>query len=153
MIALGIDPGSAICGFAFAQALNSRLIPLHFGVISTPLNLPLHHRLLIIHSHLDQLISSFKPDLLAVEKLFFGRNSTTAIPVAHARGVVLLAAAQHNLPILEFAPNEVKLAVTGYGHANKQQVIFMVSKLFNLNAPPSPDDAADALAIAASALL
>ena len=151
MVALGIDPGTAICGFAFVESLQDRLAPLHFGVITTSPNAPLPDRLLKIHSELVALINSFHPDVLGIEKLFFGRNSTTALPVAHARGVVLLAAAQHNLPLLEFAPNQVKLSITGYGHASKQQVIFMVSKLFNLESPPKPDDAADALAIALAA--
>lgn len=151
MIALGIDPGSAICGFAFVQALNAQISPLHFGVITTSPKAPFPDRLLKIHSELDSLINSFHPDVLGIEKLFFGRNSTTALPVAHARGVVLLAAAAHNLPILEFAPNEVKLSITGYGRANKHQVTFMVQKLFNLKSPPHPDDAADALAIAVAA--
>lgn len=151
MIALGIDPGTAITGFALVQAHNALLSPLHFGVITTSPKASLPDRLLKIHSELVNLINSFQPDILGIEKLFFGKNSTTAIPVAHARGVVLLAAAQHNLPILEFAPNEVKLSITGYGRASKQQVTFMVTKLFNLNSPPHPDDAADALAIAVAA--
>ena len=95
MIALGIDPGSAICGFAFVQALNAQISPLHFGVITTSPKAPFPDRLLKIHSELDSLINSFHPDVLGIEKLFFGRNSTTALPVAHARGVVLLAAAAH----------------------------------------------------------
>ena len=150
MIALGIDPGTAICGFAFVESVNSRLSAKHFGVICSPTNTPFPDRLLIIHSELNALINSFHPNVIGIEKIFFGKNTTTAIPVAHARGVILLAAAQHNLPLLEFAPNEVKLSVTGYGRASKQQVTFMVTKLFNLPAPPSPDDAADALAIAAA---
>lgn len=149
MIALGIDPGTAICGFAFVESLNNRLSAKHFGVITTSPKAPLHDRLLKIHSELDALINSFQPHVLGIEKLFFGKNATTAIPVAHARGVILLAAAQNNLDLIEFTPNEVKLSITGYGHADKHQVAFMVSKLFNLHKPPTPDDAADALAIAA----
>lgn len=151
MIALGIDPGTAICGFAFVESVNSQLSAKHFGVICTPAKAPLLDRLLIIHSELNALINSFQPNVIGIEKLFFGKNTTTAIPVAHARGVILLAAALHNLPLLEFAPNEIKLSITGYGRADKNQVSFMVTKLFNLPAPPSPDDAADALAIAAVA--
>lgn len=152
MIALGIDPGSAICGFAFVELFNGHLSAKKFGVISTSPNATFQDRLLKIHSELSTMINDFRPQVLGIEKLFFGKNSTTAIPVAHARGVVLLAAAQHNLDLIEFTPNEVKLSVTGYGAALKEQVIFMVTKLFNLNAPPHPDDAADALAIALAAV-
>lgn len=151
MIALGIDPGTAICGFAFVESLNNRLSAKHFGVITTSPKTPFQDRLLKIYSELNALINSFQPQVMGIEKLFFGKNATTAIPVAHARGVLLLCAAQFNLDVIEFAPNEVKLSVTGYGHADKPQVISMVTKLFNLPQPPHPDDAADALAIAAAA--
>ena len=151
MIALGIDPGTAICGFAFVEYLRGVLSPINYGVITTSPHALMHDRLLKIFSHLDALITYFKPNVIAVENLFFGKNSTTAITVAQARGVVLLAAAQHNLDLMEITPNEVKQSVTGYGGADKQQVIYMVTKILNLAEPPSPDDAADALAIAVAA--
>ena len=151
MIALGIDPGTAICGFAFVESINSQLSAKHFGVITTSSKARLQDRLLKIYTELDALIKNFQPQVMGIEKLFFGKNATTAIPVAQARGVVLLAAAQNDLDVIEITPNEVKQSVTGYGAAAKEQVIFMVTKLFNLSEPPTPDDAADALAIAAAA--
>lgn len=151
MLALGIDPGTAICGFGFVENLRGELKSINYGVITTSPQALMQDRLLKIHSELDALISNFKPDIVAVEKLFFGKNSTTAITVAQARGVVLLAAAQHNLDLIEITPNEVKQSVTGYGGADKQQVIYMVTKILNLAEPPKPDDAADALAIAVAA--
>ena len=151
MIALGIDPGSAICGYGFVEHLRGTLVVKSFGVITTSPQARMPDRLLKIHSELDALIEAFQPQVMGLEKLFFGRNATTAIPVGQARGVVMLCAAQHNLDVLEITPNEVKQSVTGYGGANKEQVIYMVTKLLALAAPPKPDDAADALAIAIAA--
>ena len=152
MIALGIDPGTALCGYGFVESVDSSCVAKSFGVISTPPQLPMPQRLLKIHNQLDDLINAFQPDVMGVEKLFFGKNSTTAISVAQARGIVLLAAARHNLDLIEITPNEVKQSITGYGGADKQQVIFMVTKILNLPEPPHPDDAADALAIALAAV-
>ena len=152
MIALGIDPGTAICGFGIVNNNDGILTPLSFGVITTSPNALMQDRLLKIHYQLDKLINEFQPQVMGVEKLFFGKNSTTAISVAQARGIVLLAAALHNIDLIEITPNEVKLSVTGYGSATKQQVIYMVTKLLNLDEPPAPDDAADALAIALTVL-
>lgn len=151
MLALGIDPGSAICGFAFVQLFNSQLLPIHFGVITTSPKARMQDRLLKIHSELTLLIDKFQPQVMGIEKLFFGKNSTTAIAVAQARGVVLLTAAQFNLDVIEITPNEVKQSITGYGAASKEQVIYMVTNILKLPEPPAPDDAADALAIAIAA--
>ena len=151
MITLGIDPGTAICGFGFVENLRGNLVAKNFGVITTSPQALMQDRLLKIYIELDALIKNFQPKILAVEKLFFGKNSTTAISVAQARGIVLLAAAQNNLDLIEITPNEVKQSVTGYGAATKEQVIYMVTKILNLDAPPKPDDAADALAIALAA--
>ena len=151
MIALGIDPGYGICGFGFVQNLDGNISAPSFGVIETSPKALMQDRLLKIHCELNGLIESFKPDIVGVEKLFFGKNSTTAVAVAQARGVVLLAAALNNLPLVEITPNEVKQSITGYGKATKEQVIYMVTKILNLPAPPKPDDAADALAIALAA--
>lgn len=151
MRALGIDPGSAICGFAFVDFLGGQLIPIHFGVITTSPIARMQDRLLKIHSDLDFLIKKFQPAIMGVEKLFFGKNATTAIAVAQARGIILLCAAQNDLDICEITPNEVKQSITGYGGASKEQVIYMVTKILNLPEPPKPDDAADALAIAVAA--
>ena len=151
MTTLFIDPGSAICGYGFVEAIGGQVVAKNFGVITTSPKARMQDRLLKIHTELDALIKAFEPQIMGIEKLFFGKNATTAIPVGQARGVVLLCAAQNNLDIIEITPNEVKQSVTGYGGADKAQVIYMVTKLLNLPAPPKPDDAADALAIAIAA--
>ena len=148
MLALGIDPGTAICGYRFVESKGSRLIPRAYGSIFTTPNMKMEDRLLKIHTELDGLIKKYQPDVMGVEKLFFNRNVTTAIPVGQARGVVLLAAAQNNLRLVERTPMQIKQDVTGYGKATKQQVIYMVTKLLHLPEPPKPDDTADALAVA-----
>ena len=151
MIALGIDPGTALCGYGLIEIVDGSFIAKDFGVISTSPQALMQDRLLKIHNQLDALISAFRPAVMGVEKLYLGKNSTTAISVAQARGIVLLAAARHNLDLIEITPNEVKQSITGYGGAQKAQVIFMVTKILNLPEPPYPDDAADALAIALAA--
>ena len=151
MLALGIDPGSAICGYGFVELINGHLIAKNFGVITTAPQALMQDRLLKIYTELDALIKIFQPQVMGIEKLFFGKNSTTAITVAQARGIVLLCAAQNNLDVIEITPNEVKQSVTGYGGAAKEQVIYMVTKILNLPEPPKPDDAADALAVAVAA--
>ena len=151
MLSLGIDPGSAICGYGLIELVNGKLTAENFGVITTSPKARMQDRLLKIHTELDALIKNYRPEIMGVEKLFFGRNATTAIPVGQARGIVLLCAAQNNLDIIEITPNEVKQSITGYGGADKAQVISMVTKILNLPEPPKPDDAADALAIAIAA--
>ena len=151
MLALGIDPGTAICGYGFVENINGLLTAKNFGVITTSPQARMQDRLLKIYSELNTLIKALQPQVMGVEKLFFGKNATTAIPVGQARGVVLLCAAQNNLELVEITPNEVKQSITGYGAADKAQVIYMVTKILNLAEPPSPDDAADALAIAVAA--
>ena len=151
MLALGIDPGTAICGYGLVEQSRGRLIAKKFGVITTSPQARMQDRLLKIYTELDALIKNFQPEVVGVEKLFFGKNATTAIPVGQARGVVLLCAAQNNLDVVEITPNEVKMSITGYGGATKEQVIYMVTKILNLPEPPTPDDAADALAIAIGA--
>lgn len=151
MLALGIDPGTAICGYGFVEQLQGKLVAKSFGVITTSPKARAQDRLLKIYTELDALIKKFQPQIMGVEKLFFGKNATTAIPVGQARGVVLLCAAQNDLDVVEISPNEVKQSITGYGGATKEQVIFMVTKLLHLPEPPKPDDAADALAISIAA--
>ena len=148
MLALGIDPGTAICGYGFVEYTGSRLIPHEYGAITTSPKARMQDRLMTLYDELDGLIKKYKPDVMGVEQLFFNRNVTTAIPVGQARGVVLLAAAKNNLELVERTPLQVKQAVTGYGKADKKQVIYMVTKLLHLPKPPSPDDVADALAVA-----
>ena len=151
MLALGIDPGTAICGYGLVEQVDGRLVAKNFGVITTNPRARMQDRLLKIHTELDTLIKNFQPQVMGIEKLFFGKNATTAIPVGQARGVVLLSGAQNNLDVVEITPNEVKQSITGYGGATKEQVIYMVTKILNLAEPPKPDDAADALAIAIAA--
>lgn len=147
MLALGIDPGTAICGYGFVEEKGSRLIAHEYGAITTSPKARAEDRLMTLYDSLDELIKKYHPDVMGVEQLFFNRNVTTAIPVGQARGVVLLAAAKNGLPLVERTPLQVKQAVTGYGTATKQQVIYMVTRLLNLPKPPKPDDVADALAV------
>lgn len=148
MIILGIDPGTAMLGFGIVERTGTRLRAIDYGVIKTPSNLALPDRLEAIHLALTDLIELHAPDLMGVERLFFTKNVQTAFAVGQARGVVLLAAAQHNLEIREATPNEVKVATAGHGSAAKEQVQRMVQAILGLAEIPTPDDAADALAIA-----
>jgi len=148
MLILGIDPGTAITGFGLIEAKGSNLKFIGGGVIRTPAKQELGLRLVTIYEELDQLIRKHHPQQMAVELLYFAANVTTAISVSHARGVVLLLAAQHSLPLKEYTPLQVKQALTSYGRADKKQVQAMVKRLLGLSAIPQPDDAADALAVA-----
>ena len=148
MIVLGIDPGVATIGFGVLDAKRGKNTLIQYGVITTPAGLPLSQRLRQIHQDMEQLIRQFKPDEMAVEELFFSRNITTGISVAHGRGVILLAAEQLGVPVFEYTPMQVKQAVVGYGGAEKRQVMLMTQRLLGMKQIPKPDDAADALAIA-----
>ena len=148
MIILGIDPGVATIGFGVIRAQRGKNTLIQYGVITTPAGIPLSNRLLQISNDMEELIHTFHPDEMAVEELFFSKNITTGIAVAHARGVILCAAEKKRLPIYEYTPMQVKQAVVGYGLADKKQVMDMTKRLLKLKAVPRPDDAADALAIA-----
>jgi len=148
---LGIDPGTATTGFGVVDADGQKLMFVGGGVITTPSTQAMPERLLTISHELSQIIKEFKPELVSVELLYFATNVTTAISVGQARGVVLLAAAEAGLEVVEFTPLQVKQAVTGYGKADKKQVQEMVKTLLKLKEIPRPDDAADALAIAIAA--
>ena len=148
MIVLGIDPGVATIGFGVVRAERQKNTLLQYGVITTPAGLPLSHRLLQIDRDMEELIHTFHPDEMAVEELFFTKNITTGIAVAHGRGVILLAAEKLGVPIFEYTPMQVKQAVVGYGGADKRQVMLMTQRLLGMKQIPRPDDAADALAIA-----
>ena len=148
MVILGIDPGFAIVGFGVLSAEGGKQLLRTCGAITTPSGTPLPSRLLQIENDMAQLFDSFRPDAMAIEELFFTNNVTTGIGVAQARGVILTAAERAGVPIYEYTPSEVKLAVTGYGKAEKRQVMDMVKRLLKLKAVPKPDDAADAVAIA-----
>ena len=141
---LGIDPGIGICGFGLIKGTKI----LDFGVVTTPINSPLPGRLKELYESLTEVFEQTKPDVASVEKLFFSKNITTGIAVAEARGIVLLVAEQHKVPIFEYTPNEIKKTLTGYGSAKKQQVQEMVKLHLSLDDIPKPDDAADALAAA-----
>lgn len=151
---LGIDPGTGICGFGVIEiqsqqnSLHGQTKMLDSGVITTPPHTPLPDRLLDIYESLHQIIKQNRPQIASVEKLFFTKNITTGISVAEARGVILLVCEQHNLPIFEYTPNEIKKTLTGYGSADKKQMQEMVKLHLGLNQVPKPDDAADALAAA-----
>ena len=152
MLALGIDPGTAIMGFGFVEANGNHLKPIIYGAVTTSPKARMQDRLMKLYDGLDSLIKEYKPDIMGIEQLFFQRNATTAIPVGQARGVALLAAAKNDVDIVEFTPLQVKQAVTGYGKADKNQVIYMVTKILNLKEAPKPDDVADALAVAICAI-
>ena len=145
---LGIDPGIATIGFGLVEADRGQANMLTYGVITTPAGLPLSKRLYQIDRDMEDLIGQLKPDVIAVEELFFNTNITTGIAVAHGRGVLLCAAERCGIPLYEYTPSQVKLAVTGYGKAEKRQVMDMTRRLLKLSAIPRPDDAADALALA-----
>ena len=148
MIILGIDPGVATIGFGVIRAERGKNTLLRYGVITTPPGIPLSSRLLQIDRDMEELIHTFQPDEMAVEELFFSKNITTGIAVAHGRGVLLCAAEKCGIPLYEYTPSQVKLAVTGYGKAEKRQVMDMTRRLLKLRSVPRPDDAADALALA-----
>jgi crossover junction endodeoxyribonuclease RuvC len=147
-VALGIDPGTAIVGYAIVASRGSTLKMIACDVITTPAHMPLAERLQSIYQHLIEIIGMYQPQEAAMEELFFAKNARTAMTVGQARGVAMLALANAGLPISEYTPKQVKQAVTGYGSAKKEQVGEMVRILLNLRSIPRPDDAADAAAIA-----
>jgi crossover junction endodeoxyribonuclease RuvC len=148
-LALGIDPGTATTGYGLVhEHHDGTLEAIAYGVITTPKDTPAAERLVSIYAALNEILRAHNPQIVAVEKLFFQKNVTNAIAVGQARGVILLALAQHGLEIAEYTPNEIKQAVSGYGSADKKQMQEMVRVLLNLEKIPKPDDAADALAVA-----
>ena len=148
MLILGIDPGYAIIGWGVIRYERGKFIPVDFGAITTPAGMPFNRRLEIIYDEMTTLLATHHPDAMAVEKLYFQNNKTTAIDVAQARGVIMLAAQKAGAPVFEYTPLQVKSAVTGFGQAQKPQVMEMTKRLLRLKAVPKPDDTADALAIA-----
>jgi crossover junction endodeoxyribonuclease RuvC len=148
VIVLGIDPGTAALGYGIVDSTRGRLREVDHGCLETSPDIALPERLLAVHALVDELIETHQPDVIAVERLFFSRNAQTALAVGQARGVVLLAAAQHGVVVREATPNEVKSAVAGYGAADKDQIQRMVQMVLGMAERPRPDDAADALAIA-----
>ena len=145
---LGIDPGIAIVGFGLIESERGSIRMLQYGAVTTEAGLPLATRLLQIENDMTALIAQLQPDEIAIEELFFSKNITTGIAVAHGRGVILCTAEKLGVPICEYTPMQVKQAVVGYGLAEKKQVMDMTRRLLHLKSVPKPDDAADALAIA-----
>jgi crossover junction endodeoxyribonuclease RuvC len=148
---LGIDPGFGRMGFGCVYVENGKMEAVDFGVMTTTSGDAIEDRLLHLATDLNELLAHLKPDVIAVEKLFFANNSTTAMRVAESRGVVLLLAAQAGIPVVEIGPAQVKKALTGDGAATKPAMQKMVARLLDLPRAPKPDDAADALAIAITA--
>lgn len=148
LVILGIDPGMAIMGYGVIRADGPRFSMLEHGVITTPAGMPLNERLVAVYQGVRDLVLQYKPDMAALEELFFAANTKSAIAVAQARGAAMVAASQDVPKLYEFTPMQVKKAVVGYGKADKQQVQQMVKLLLGLDQIPKPDDAADALAIA-----
>ena len=149
MITLGIDPGLATVGFGLLESHGGgRLQHLRHGAVTTRAHEKLEDRLRVIYEDIAELIETFRPGHIAIEELYFGKNVTTGLPVAHARGVILLAAARANVPVFVYKPMQIKQSVVGYGKAEKRQVMEMTRQILGLDKLPRPDDAADALAVA-----
>lgn len=145
---IGIDPGTGILGFGVVDVVAGKAKMVTAGVITTPAHTPLDIRLEDIYDGLIEIIEETKPDVMSIEKLFFGQNVTTAMSVSHARGVAMLAGRKGRLPISEYTPMQIKQTLTGYGKADKKQVQEMVRMQLGLKEVPKPDDCADALAAA-----
>ncbi len=148
MVILGIDPGYAIVGFGAVVYENNRFTVLGYGAITTRAHTEFTSRLEEIYDGMNELITKFRPDCISVEKLYFNTNTTTAIAVAESRGCILLAAKKGLVPVYEYTPLQVKSSVTGYGRAEKKQIMEMTRIMLGLEKIPRPDDAADALALA-----
>lgn len=148
MLVLGIDPGTATTGYGLVKYEAGRYIMIDYGTISTKASMEMASRLCEINKELNDLLTRYSPDVVAVEQLYYQKNSKTVITVAQGRGVILMTAANQGIEVAEYTPLQVKQSVVGYGRADKNQVQFMVQKILKLNKPPKPDDAADALAVA-----
>jgi len=148
MIIMGIDPGFAITGYGIIEKTRDKNKIIDYGIIQTSSNEQFCNIIKTNHEELNKLIKKFKPDIFAIEELFFAQNTKTAINVAQSRGVLILTAIQNNLEIYEFTPLQIKQAMTGYGRATKKQIQEMTKLFLNLKKIPKPDDAADALAVA-----
>ena len=147
-VILGLDPGTASTGFGVVSVSGNRFRAVDYGVVATPSRLPLERRLEILFTEVSRILKTHRPECTAVESLFFNTNVSTALAVGHARGVALLACSQAGCEVFEYTPQQVKMAVSGYGKATKEQVMDMVRVLLGMNEPPHPDHAADALGVA-----
>jgi crossover junction endodeoxyribonuclease RuvC len=148
MIVLGVDPGLSMCGWGVVSRGGQNLSMLDYGCVKTAPASALPMRLRTIYETLNSVIEKYSPQVMAIEELFFSKEARTVAAVAQARGVILLCASSYNLPVCEYNPRHVKISLTGYGSAEKQQIQHMVKAMLGLPTIPKPDDAADALAIA-----
>jgi len=148
VIILGVDPGTAHLGWAAVSYSSGKINSSSYGCIVSNKEAKDELRLLKLFGELGKIIHQYKPEFASVETLYFAANAKTAIPVGQARGIVLLACAMSNIPVISYSPREIKLAITGDGNATKEQIQYMICKLLKLKKTPKPDDAADALAIA-----
>ena len=149
MIILGIDPGLATMGYGVVEKLkNDNVVAVDYNVVRTPKDESLPVRLAMLEEGINGILTKYKPEEIAVEELFFSKNITTGIPVAHARGVTLLTCVKYCGKLFEYTPNQIKQSLTGYGKADKIQMMHVVTSLLRLDKIPRPDDAADALAVA-----
>lgn len=148
MIILGIDPGYAIVGIGVIEYSGNKFRMLEYNAITTPAQMPTPARLQKIYQETTLYIQKYRPDAVAIEELFFNSNQKTAIQVAQARGVLIVAVVNAGIPLYEYTPLQIKQSVTGYGRADKKQIQSMVKMILNLNVIPKPDDAADGLAVA-----
>ena len=145
---LGIDPGYAILGYGVLDKIGNKFVTVAYGSITTDSKMEMPERLVALYDGLTGIIQTYKPDEASIEELFFNNNAKTAFAVGQARGVILLSAVQHKIPIYEYTPLQVKQALTGYGRADKNQIQQMTKSMLGLFEIPKPDDVADALAIA-----
>jgi crossover junction endodeoxyribonuclease RuvC len=148
MIIVGIDPGLATVGFGVIQKGEEKIIPVSYGCIQTSSEKQTSERLLEIYNEINALFEKYNPQAVAIEKLFFNKNVTSAMSVSEARGVILLAAQRKQIPVFEYTPAQIKQAITGTGHADKRQMQEMITRVLGLDELPRPDDAADGLSIA-----
>lgn len=148
IVILGIDPGYALMGWGVVEVIGSRMKLLGYGCLETKAGVPMQHRLRTLLLGVRDLIQAYKPDEVAFEELFFARNVTTALMVGAARGTAIIAATEHTEELFEYTPMQIKQAVTGYGKADKKQMQQMVKLLLSMKELPTPDDAADAIAVA-----
>jgi crossover junction endodeoxyribonuclease RuvC len=148
MIIMGIDPGFAITGYGIVKYEGNRFASIDYGAVTTDSSMELPKRMLLLYNGLTDIIKEFRPEAIAIEELFFNKNTKTALNVGHGRGVAVLAAAQSGIDVFEYTPLQVKQAVVGYGRAEKAQVQQMIKVILNLSEIPKPDDVADALAVA-----
>jgi crossover junction endodeoxyribonuclease RuvC len=148
MIIVGIDPGLATVGFGVIQKGEEKIIPVSYGCIQTSSEKQTSERLLEIYNEINALFEKYNPQAVAIEKLFFNKNVTSALSVSEARGVILLAAQRKQIPVFEYTPAQIKQAITGTGHADKRQMQEMITRVLGLDELPRPDDAADGLSIA-----